>query len=294
MAMPPPRRRFRSWPVVPTGGRVSEFFDHPAFQGGVAPFVVALIVALALGRTRFVWLAIMPAYATMVALDTGFTLFPPTVARKTWLIGLLAPLAGVAADRYRRSSRHIAPGLAIAAGLLSLWVFRTVLQNYEDGTAVVAGAGIAVFIAAMIAAVLRLRDDGMRCGAAGVGLGLAAGIGGILSASIGALVAGVAIAAACGAMLFVQVILKRTIAPGFTGALPIGMIVALVTAGTQQLALLPWYALPLLLLVPIAVLLPAARPASLLARAVLLSAPALAAAAFPIGVAWYAARTSLS
>ena len=98
----------------------------------------------------------------------------------------------------------------------------------------------------MIAAVLRLRDDGVRCGAAGVGLGLAAGIGGILSASIGALVAGVAIAAACAAMLVVQVVLKRAIAPGFTGALPIGLIVALIAAGTQQLALLPWYALPLL------------------------------------------------
>ena len=77
----------------------------------------------------------MPAYATMVALDTGFTLFPPTVARKTWLIGLLAPLAGVAADRYRRSSRQIVLALAIAAGLLSLWVFRTVLQNHEGAMA---------------------------------------------------------------------------------------------------------------------------------------------------------------
>ena len=97
--------------------RMNEFFDHPAFQGGVAPFVVALIVAFALGRTRFVWLAIMPAYATMVALDTGFTLFPPTVARKTWVIALLVPLAGVAADRYRRSSRQLVLALAIAAGL---------------------------------------------------------------------------------------------------------------------------------------------------------------------------------
>lgn len=273
---------------------MSDFFDHPAFQGGVAPFVVALIVAFALGRTRFVWLAIMPAYATMVALDTGFTLFPPTAARKTWLIGLLAPLAGVAADRYRRRSRRLAPALAVAAGLLSLWVFRTALQNYPGTGALAAGAGIAIFVAAMVAAVLRLRDDGYRCGAAGVGLGLAAGIGGILSASIGALVAGVAIAAACGAMLVVQVVLKRALAPGFTGALPIGMIVALIAAATQQLALLPWHALPLLLLVPLAASLPAARSGSLLARPAVLTAYATAAAALPIGVAWYAARGSLS
>jgi len=273
---------------------VNEIFDHPAFQGGVAPFVVALIAALALGRTRFAWLAIVPAYATMVALDTGFTLFPPTVARKTWLIALLTPLAGIAADRYRRSSRPLAPGLAVAGGLLSLWVFRSVLQNHETAAALAAGAGIAVFVAAMIASMLRLRDDGVRCGAAGLGLGLAAGIGGILSASIGALVAGVAIAAACAAMLVVQIVLKRGIAPGFTGTLTIGMIVALIAAGTQQLALLPWYALPLFLLVPLAASVPVPRPAALVARAASLSGWSVAAASVPIAIAWYAARTALS
>jgi len=273
---------------------VSEFLDHPAFQGGIAPFFVALIVAFALGRTRFVWLAIMPAYATMVALDTGFSLFPPTVARKTWLLGLLAPLAGVAADRYRRKSKWIAPMLVAAAGLLSIWVFRTALENREGSAAVLAATGIAVFVAAMIAAMLRCSEDGVRCGAAGFGLGLAAGIVGILSASIGALVAGVAIAMACLAMLVVQIVLARSLAPGFTGALPIGLIVALITAGTQQLALLPWYALPLLLIIPVVVSLPKQRPGPLFARAAMLCAVALAAAAVPIGAAWYAARSSLS
>jgi hypothetical protein len=253
-----------------------------------------LIVAFTLGRTRFVWLAIMPAYATMVALDTGFSLFPPTVARKTWLIGLLAPLAGVAADRYRRKSKWIAPALYAAAGLLSIWVFRTAFENREAAAAVLAATGIAVFVAALIAAMLRLSEDGIRCGAAGFGLGLAAGIAGILSASIGALVAGVAIATACVAMLVVQIVLARSLAPGFTGALPIGLIVALIAAGTQQLALLPWYALPLLLLIPVAVSLPKPRPGSLFARAAVLCALALVAAAVPIAAAWYAARSSLS
>ena len=273
---------------------MSEFLDHPAFQGFVAPFLVALIVAFALGRSRFVWLAIMPAYATMVALDTGFSLFPPTVARKTWIIGLLAPLAGIAADRSKRSSSRITPALVVAAGLLSLWVFRTALENREGTAAIVAGAGIALFVAAMVGAVLRLRDDGLRCGAAGVGLGIAAGVAGILSASIGALVAGVAIAAACAAILLVQILLKRTLAPGFTGALPVGLIVTLIAAGTQQLALLPWYALPLMLLVPLAVALPAPKPGPLFARSAMLAACALAAAALPVAAALYAARTSMS
>jgi hypothetical protein len=68
----------------------------------------------------------------------------------------------------------------------------------------------------------------------------------------------------------------------------------LITAGTQQLALLPWYALPLLLIIPIVVSLPKPRPGPLFARVAMLCAVALAAAAVPIGAAWYAARTSLS
>ena len=60
-----------------------------------------------------------------------------------------------------------------------------------------------------------------------------------------------------------------------------------------MLAELPWYALPLLLLVPLAVALPAPERAPLIARAAVLSVYALAAAALPILAAWYAARGSL-
>ncbi len=72
--------------------------EHPAVQGGVAPLVAALIVAAIFARTRFAWLAILAAYATMVALTTGFSLTPLTVARKTILLGLIVPFVGLALD----------------------------------------------------------------------------------------------------------------------------------------------------------------------------------------------------
>jgi len=270
-----------------------DFLNHPLYQGGVAPFAVALVVALTFARTRFAWLAIILAYATMTALDTGFSLFPPTVARKTMMVGLLSPLVGIVADTYPRWSGKISVALVAIAGLLSIWVFLTVLQNRDGANAIVAGLGMAAFVAALIAAVLRLRDDGLRCGAAGLGLGLAVGIGGILSASIGALIEGTAIAAACGAMLVVQVMMSRSLAAGFAGALPIGVLTALIAAGTHQLALLPWYALPLMILIPLAVSLPAPSRGPLVARAAILTGYALAAAAIPIAAAWYAARGAL-
>jgi len=270
-----------------------ELLDHPIFQGGIAPLLVALVVAMAFARTRFAWLAVILGYATMIALDTGFSLFPPTVARKTMLIGLLSPLVGIVADTYPQWSRRIAVALVVVMGAVSVWVFLTVFRNASGTNAVMAGAGVAVFVAAMIASMLRLRHDGLRCGAAGLGLGLAVGVAGLLSASIGALVAGLAIAAGCAAMLMVQAGLSRMLVPGFTGALPVGVLTALIAAGTQQLALLPWYALPLLLLIPLAVSLPGPTRGLLIARAAAPSAYALAAAAIPIGVALYAARGTL-
>lgn len=273
---------------------MTELLDHPAVQGGVGPLVVALIVALALARTRFAWIAIAAGYAAMVALSIGFSFSPLTVARKTVLLGLLVPLFGIAADLMPSPSRIVAPALAAVAGVLSAWVFQTILQHREAVAAVIGGAAIALFVAVLTWAVLRGRDDGLRTGAAGLGLGLATGIAGVLSASIGYLVAGVAIAAASGALLLVQVVFSRPLAAGFTGSLPIGMLTALFAAGELLLAELPWYALPLLLLVPAAVALPIPQRAPFIVRTSILVCYAVAAAIVTIAAAWFAARGALS
>ncbi|MEO8306060.1 MAG: hypothetical protein ABI724_18270 [Betaproteobacteria bacterium] len=268
--------------------------DHPAVQGGVAPLIVALVVAVALARTRFAWLAIVAGYATMVALSTGFSFSPLTVARKTVLLGLAAPLIGIAIDLGPRPSRAMMTALAVAAGVASIWVFMSILTQRDTLKGIAAGGGIAVFVALLVVSTLRLRDDGLRGGAAGLGLGLATGIAGVLSASIGYLVAGVSIAAGAGALLLVQVLLSRKIAPGVIGMLPVGLLTALFAAGALMLAELPWYALPLLLLVPLAVTLRAPERAPIIVRAAVLAGYSLVAAAVPILAAWYAARGSLS
>jgi hypothetical protein len=269
-------------------------FEDPvvqaAVQGGAAPLIVGLVVAFALSRTRYAWLAIGAGYATMAALSMGFAFSPLTVARKTVLLGLIAPLLGLAIDAGARPSRALATALAVVAGLSSGWVFLTVLQQREGAGAWTAGAGIAVFVAVLVVATLRLRDDGLRCGAAGLGLGLATGIAGLLSASTGYMLAGVSIAASAGALLLVQVILSRNIAAGFTGALPIGVLTALFGAGAVLLAKLPWYALPLLILVPAAAMLPVKAGAPVIVRAAILVFYALIAAAAPILAAWFAPR----
>jgi hypothetical protein len=271
-----------------------ELLNQPAVQGGVAPLAIALVIAALLARTRFAWLAIVGGYATMIALTTGFQLSPLTASRKILLLGLIVPVLGVAADLIPRPSRAIAAVFALAAGLASIWALASVLRQQQGSAPYVAAAGIAVFGFVLTALVLALRDDGLRTGAAGLGLGLATGVAAVLSASIGFLLAGIAVAAAAGALLLVQVIFSRNIAARFTGALSIAILTGLFAAGSLMLAQLPWYALPLLLLVPLAAMLPASKRLPLIARAALLAFCSLVAAIFPIAAAWYAARGSFS
>lgn len=268
---------------------MNEWLQHPAFQAGIAPLVVALVVGLALSGTRYAWLGIVAAYATLVAQTTGFALEPLTAGRKVLLLSLAAPLVGIAVDAAggRRAAVAFA---AVAFGAASLWVFQSILAQRSGPEVALLGGGVALFVALLLALMLRLRGDGLRTGAAGVGLGLGAGIAALLSASIGYFMAGVAIAAASGAMMLVQLLRRTGLAAGALGALSIGVPVALAASATLVLAELPWYALPALLVVPAAVALPAVADAGRWRRAFAFGFTALAAAAVPVLAAWLAAR----
>ena len=272
----------------PPPAAVNELLDHPAVQGGAAPLVVALMVAAIFARTRFAWIAILAAYATMVALTTGFAFSPLTAGRKTILVGLVAPIIGLVLDLLPRTSKTVVSAACVAAGAVSVWVFMSILHQRDGMAAVAMGVGIALFVAILVGLTLRLRGDGLRAGAVGLGLGLATGISGLLSASIGYLLAGVSIAAGSGAMLLTQVLLSRNITAGLLGTLTVGILAALFAVGSVLLAELHWYALPLLLLVPLAVMLRAPERAPLIVRAAVLVAYALVAAALPILVVWFA------
>lgn len=269
-------------------------FVQAAVYGGVAPFGVALIAGAILGRTRFAWVAIVAGYATMVALATGFAFEPLTAARKIVLLVLLAALAGLVYDAMAASSRNGALALAGIAGAAAIWAVSSVLAQKTPGVMWGAGVGIAIFAAVLVWLVLELRGDGLRTGAAGLGLGLATGIAGLMSASIGYFLGGVSIAAGAGAMLLVQIVSPRTRAPGALGAFTIGVACALFAAGALMLAQLPWYALPALLAVPLAARLPAPERLHPFVRAALLSLYTLVAAGVPISAAWIATRLSSS
>lgn len=273
---------------------MNQLLEHPAVQGGVAPFLVALIVAAALGRTRYAWIAIVAGYATMIALTTGFSFSPLSAGRKIVLLCLLVTIVGIAADALVPRGRPVMLALAIVAGVAAAWTFLSVLAQREGAGGWIAGAGLLVFASVLTYLMLSLREDPVRIAAAGLGLGLATGVAAVLSASIGFMLAGIAIAASAGALMLVWVVLRKPAPAGAFGALAIGVMISLFAEGTLMLAALPWYALVALLLVPLAMRLPVREDASVFHRAFVLSLYALAAAVVPIALAWYATRGTSS
>jgi hypothetical protein len=271
---------------------VSELFEHPAVQGGVAPFVVALVVAVLLGRTRYAWLAIVAGYLTAVAMSTGIALSPLTASRKILLLAVAVAVIGIVLDTLGPKARTLGVVLAVVAGIAAIWAFWTVLAQRE-GSALWTGAiAVGVFAAVMAIALMSLRGDPLRVGAATLGLGIATGVSAVLSASIGFLLAGMAVAAAAGALLLVAVVTSRPATTGFLGTLTIGTMIALFAEGASLLAQMPWYSAVALLVVPLAVRLPVREDWGTFLRAFVLAVYALAAASVPIAAAWYAARAS--
>lgn len=272
---------------------MQELLSDPAVQGGVAPLVAGFVVALLLSRTRFAGLAILAGYVVMIALTTGFSFTPLSVSRKILVIGLLAPLLGLVADFVPRAARVVVPVIALAAALAAVWTFLPVLQNKDAATAWPTAAGLALLVFVLVHATAWHRADGVRTAASGVGLGIAVGIAAVLSASSGYLLQGLALAAASGGLLLAQMLTNRGASAGMVAALPIAMLAALFSGAILVLASAPWYALPLLALVPIAaaVPLPAGWPTWL--RGFAAGACAVVAGIPTILAAWIAARGSL-
>jgi len=243
--------------------------DNPAVQAGGAPFVVGLIVMLALGRARLGGVAVTAAFATVVALVSGFSFNPLTATRKLVLLTLLASVLGIALDLTLKPGRLRSAMLALAAALATLWVFWPVLALKPPADAWLQGA-TAVLLTAWLVGYLDagLASRPIACGAAILMLGVGAGVLAILGASALFGQYSIAIGAGAGAFLLVMMIANQTRAAGATLALPGAVAAGLIASGAMILAHSQWYAAALLALVPLAAGIPAAIRAPVWRRAI--------------------------
>jgi len=269
---------------------MNDFLNHPAVQGGAAPFVVALIVALALGRVRLGGLAVIAAFCTAVYLISGFDFTPLTATRKIVLLALAAPVIGILVDFAFKPTRLGTATLALAAGLATLWVFWPVLQQKDPKMALLMGGGAVVCIAWLVGfSLAALSAHPVRAGAACLGLGIGVGVSAVLSASALYGQYGISLGAAGGAFLLPQMLSGKKYEAGATFMLPLALTAGLLAAATLILAQLPWYSLLALAFIPLAAGLPAPEKSPLWIQAVAVSACTLAVAAAAIGLAWQSA-----
>jgi hypothetical protein len=274
---------------------MSALFEDPMVQAGLAPFLVALVLALLAVRVRLAGLpglALVAALITTLWLTTGIGFTPLSASRKVVLVVLLAPMIGLVLDLTGQRHRLWLPAVAVLLGGASLWVFQSLLVQLDGAAVWWQGGGVALFVALMTGLTLRLRDDGPAAAAAALGLGLAVGVGALLSASIGTLMNGMALAAGGGALLLVQFLLAARLATGWTAALTTAAGAALFAAGTVMLAEGRALTLALLLLVPLVVGLPLFQQRAPRLRTALLGLSAGVAALLPMGAAWFATGAS--
>jgi len=270
------------------GVLAEEFFGHPAVQGGVAPFVVGLVVTLLLQSVRLGGLAVVAAFATAVYFVAGFTFSPLTATRKIVLLGLLAPVIGISIDFGFKATRAGAGMLALAAGVVALWIFWPVLLQKEIAQIWLFGGVAAVAVAFMVGfGQMFLADHAVRAGAAGLGAGLGVGVAAILAASATYGLYGIALGAGSGAFLLVQMLRGKPGTAGATFTLPAMLIPGLVAVGAMVLAQLPWYSVLVLALVPVGARLPVPPSARVWQQAMLLSLYTFIIAGIACYLAWH-------
>ena len=231
------------------------WLQHPAVYAGLAPFLAAFIVALALYPLRVDGLAAAAGFFVTAWL-IGELQLVATTNGKLMLAALAAPALGLVADFAFRSGRTTAYILGVAFGCVALWVFSSALWQKPVLQLFIAGGGIVLFVAWTVAWTATLHADSVRAGATGLGLGLGAGIAALMAASAPVGYLAVGLGAACGGFLIVQMIFSRRVDAGLVFCLAVGVQGALVAAAALLLGRFGWLELAILALVPLAARLP--------------------------------------
>lgn len=269
---------------------MQDLLNHPAVQAGIAPLLVGLIVAGALFPLRLAGLACASGFFVAVALIGNFSFETLTATRKIVVLAMVAPVLGLIADLAFKPTLRAGAVLGAVFGLATLWVFWTVLAQKPAAAAAMVGAGAFAMVIWTAVVTMLLHDDAVRAGAAGVGLGVGVGASAVLGASALLGQYGIAVGAACGGFLLVVMALGRRVGAGATLTLSAAVSVSLLGVAAVLLAQVPWYALALLGLVPLAVRLPLPQRAHASLQSVMAVFYAMVPAAGAAVFSWFAGR----
>src|SRR3954470_10508022 len=102
---------------------MEELLANPAVQAAAAPFLVALAASVALRKTRLLGLAVVLAFAVVIALTVGFSFESLTATGKMMLVGLASALAVLALEMRRvPESAAVRAALAATVAAAAVWM----------------------------------------------------------------------------------------------------------------------------------------------------------------------------
>ena len=269
---------------------MNDLLDHPALQGGVVPFFTAAVVAMPLARTRFLAIAVVAGLLALLHLTIGFALEPLTLVRKMILATLAITAVAVAIEATGAGRRvGIAAALAAVAGLAAVWVLQRILEQKEPASAWLLGVAAWAYVALIVGGVLAISTHPLRVAVVGALLGWGSGALAMLGASAVLGLIGIALGTASAAVVVVQLLRASSARVGWTLALPVAIGASCVGVLAVATGELRWY-LPLLLIAPAALLVPAGRRAPL-QEAFLWGVAGLLPVAVALAWAWRAATS---
>jgi hypothetical protein len=253
---------------------MNELLANPAIQAAVAPFFVAVAIALIFRRFGVVafGFAIIAGLLTTLMLTTGLALFPLTSTRKIILSSLCLPFVVLLMDviwgrlpnarqRWATIILVVVPTVLLVAA--ANWVIWPVLQRQEISEAWPMLARVSLYVGVLSIALLGMArlnhpDKSTAQGASVLVLGLGTAVTSMIAAS--ALYAQLAfsVTAAVGATLLINLFAKTSgegkqdvgylgLFALFTAAAPLALIGAAATVYAQ----LPGWALLCLVAVPL-------------------------------------------
>lgn len=267
---------------------MEELLQNPAVQAGVLPFIAGLVLAAFLRNTRQLGLAIAVGFVCAVGLTVGLGFESLTSVKKLVLTVIGAAVLGVVLESMtsepRWSHRLV---VIVALSVAVLWMLQRILVQRDAAGAALAGAAAILYCVALLAGGERTSRDPVSSAAAALVLALATGALALLGASAQLAQLGIAVGAASGAVLLVQMLAGASAPVGWTLALSAQVAAALIGLLAVFTGSLPWYCLlPLAFITWAAKLAPgAAWP--VWRRAVVTVLFAIVPALIAIALAWF-------
>lgn len=231
---------------------MQDLINHPAFQGGIAPFLTGLIITLAFRRAGAIQgLALLAGFLVTATLTVGLLFEPLTSTRKIILLVMAVTVLSLFVGKLKGTGKGEGLLLLLVLGGLT-WVLWPYLARQElMQSLLIIGASALFALWSMIGMSMLRQRSGSSAGIAVTAM--AFGLGGTATIGASALYGQLAMAIGAAAMgyVIVQIFTKSSAHAGWILVAIGGASVAIIAPSSVIYAKVPWFSLVALAFIPL-------------------------------------------